>query len=69
MIPHHQGAIDMAKYLEKSTRPELQQLGKDIIVAQQAEINQMQSWLKEWNLSTTETTADSMMKTEGMMME
>ncbi len=50
MIPHHQGAIDMAQYLEQSTRPELQKLGKDIITAQQAEIEQMQKWLVEWNL-------------------
>ena len=50
MIPHHQGAIDMAKYLEKSDRPELQELGKNIITAQQAEIEQMQKWLKDWNL-------------------
>lgn len=53
MIPHHQGAIDMAQYLEKSTRPELQKLGKDIITAQQAEIAQMQNWLVEWNLAGT----------------
>ena len=26
MIPHHQGAIDMARYLEQSARPELQEL-------------------------------------------
>ena len=50
MIPHHQGAIDMAQYLEQSARPELQKLGKDIIIAQQAEIEQMQKWLMEWNL-------------------
>lgn len=55
MIPHHQGAIDMAKYLEKSTRPELQKLGKDIISAQEAEIEQMQKWLIEWNLGGTGT--------------
>ena len=53
MIPHHQGAIDMAQYLEKSERPELQQLGKDIIEAQTKEIEQMQNWLKEWNLVGT----------------
>ena len=65
MIPHHQGAIDMAQYLEKSQRPELQQLGKDIIEAQTKEIDQMQNWLKEWNLgsktSTPSKTMNSMM--------
>lgn len=71
MIPHHQGAIDMAKYLEKSERPELQQLGQDIIAAQTKEIEQMQNWLKEWNLSetgTTQTSTNSMMDMENMMM-
>lgn len=53
MIPHHQGAIDMARYLEQSARPELQELGRNIITAQQAEIEQMQKWLKEWNLAGT----------------
>lgn len=53
MIPHHQGAIDMARYLEQSARPELQELGRNIITAQQAEIEQMQKWLIEWNLVGT----------------
>jgi uncharacterized protein (DUF305 family) len=49
MIPHHQGAVVMAKdLLQKSKRPELQKLAKDIIAAQQAEIQQMQSWKKSW---------------------
>ena len=48
MIPHHQGAIDMAKYLAGSDKPELVKLGADIITAQTAEIEQMQKWLKEW---------------------
>ena len=56
MIPHHQGAIDMARYLEKSQRPELQELGRNIIKAQQAEIEQMQKWLVEWDLAGTGTT-------------
>lgn len=49
MIPHHQGAIDMAEYMVNAKHPELRELWKEIIVAQQAEINQMNIWLEEWN--------------------
>lgn len=48
MIPHHQGAIDMAEYLVDAKHPELQALGTEIIAAQQAEIDQMNAWLLEW---------------------
>lgn len=48
MIPHHQGAIDMAKIvLEKGKDPEVRKLAEDIIKAQEAEINFMQAWLKK----------------------
>ena len=52
MIPHHQGAIDMAKYLVNAKHPELQQMGEEIIAAQQAEIDQMNEWLLEWGYIT-----------------
>jgi uncharacterized protein (DUF305 family) len=49
MIPHHESAIEMARNLQQTTeRPELQQLAEDIIVAQQAEIEQMRQWRDEW---------------------
>lgn len=49
MIVHHQGAIEMAQIVAKSTkRPELKQMANDIISAQTAEITTMQGWLKEW---------------------
>lgn len=51
MIPHHQMAVMMAQMLLSGTdRPEMKQLGQDIIDAQEAEIEQMRSWLKEWSL-------------------
>ncbi|MCH8497933.1 MAG: DUF305 domain-containing protein [Marinobacter sp.] len=46
MIPHHQGAIDMAEVLkDKGSNPGLQTLADEIIAAQRAEIAQMQAWL------------------------
>jgi uncharacterized protein (DUF305 family) len=47
MIPHHQGAIDMAKAeLAHGTDPMLRKLAEDIIAAQEKEIGEMEAWLK-----------------------
>jgi uncharacterized protein (DUF305 family) len=49
MIPHHEGAIIMAKdALAKSDRPEIKQLAQAIVDSQQKEIDQMKQWKKEW---------------------
>lgn len=49
MIPHHQGALEMAKEaLQKSKRPEIKQLANNIIKAQNQEIEQMKKWRKAW---------------------
>lgn len=45
MIPHHQGAIDMAyTQLKYGKDPALKRLAKSIIVAQKKEIRFMQDW-------------------------
>ena len=47
MIPHHQGAIDMARALLLTTEdPELRNLAQGIITEQQSEIRLMQAWLQ-----------------------
>jgi uncharacterized protein (DUF305 family) len=49
MIPHHEGALTMAEEaLEKSDRPEIQQLAQQVIDSQESEINQMNQWKQSW---------------------
>ena len=49
MTPHHQGAIVMAKEaLEKSQRPEIKQLARNIIADQNREIKEMKQWRQAW---------------------
>ena len=48
MIPHHQGAVDMAKIvLAFGKDPEVKKVAEGIINAQEAEITSMKEWLKK----------------------
>ena len=45
MIPHHQGAIDMAKYeLAHGKDPKMLKLARDVVAAQDREIAEMKAW-------------------------
>ena len=47
MLPHHQGAIDMAKVqLLYGKDPQMRRLAQEIITDQHSEIELMQRWLK-----------------------
>lgn len=66
MIPHHQGAIDMANLaLTKATHPELKQLAEAIKTSQSKEIQEMKAWYKQWY--GTEVPATSGMMNMPMM--
>jgi uncharacterized protein (DUF305 family) len=53
MVPHHLGAIAMAKQLlKKGEQPALRQMAEDIINAQTDEIAQMRKWRNAWYGST-----------------
>jgi uncharacterized protein (DUF305 family) len=50
MMPHHQGAVDMAKAVLLYTQdPEIRNLALGIIAEQQNEIKVMQAWLQRHN--------------------
>ncbi|MFO7652142.1 MAG: DUF305 domain-containing protein [bacterium] len=49
MVPHHEGAITMAREAQaKAEHAEVKQLAQAIIDAQQAEIEMMNRWQAEW---------------------
>jgi len=53
MLPHHQGAIDMAKTeLLNGNNPQMRRLAQEIITDQESEIQLMQLWLKQHEASS-----------------
>jgi uncharacterized protein (DUF305 family) len=53
MIPHHQGAVDMAKIVIVFGKdPEIRKLAEEIVKAQETEIAFMQAWLNKQGLAT-----------------
>ena len=70
MVPHHQGAIDMANVaLENAEHPEIQQLAQAIISTQQSEIDELKA-IKQREYGTSEVPTEANpeeMKMMGMM--
>jgi uncharacterized protein (DUF305 family) len=57
MIPHHQGAVDMANLaLSKAKHPELKKLAQAIKTSQTQEIQEMKGWYKTWYGTDVSTT-------------
>jgi uncharacterized protein (DUF305 family) len=55
MMPHHQGAIDMAKAeLLYGKDPVMRRMAEEIVVDQQSEIQAMQLWLSKQPKATPE---------------
>jgi uncharacterized protein (DUF305 family) len=49
MIEHHRAAVDMAKLSEQNAKhEEIKQLSRDIVAAQEKEIQQMRQWQQQW---------------------
>lgn len=67
MIPHHEGAIEMANLaLLNAKTDEVKNLSKNIIASQQKEIDDMKTWYKEWFGEDVSTASNSSsMTTEG----
>jgi uncharacterized protein (DUF305 family) len=55
MIMHHEAAVDMAKLSEsRAQHPEIKELSKNIIQAQEQEINDMKQWQSQWGYQDNE---------------
>lgn len=49
MIEHHEGATSMASLAEtRAKHPEIKQLSKEIITAQEKEMDEMKRWQRMW---------------------
>ena len=49
MIPHHESAIAMANAaLEGSDNPEIREIARAIVGAQEKEIARMEAWRQDW---------------------
>src|SRR5688572_18093275 len=60
MVPHHQLAVDMARLAEqKAVHGELKGMARDIIWAQEDEINRLNIWRKELAASAPDVTPSS----------
>jgi uncharacterized protein (DUF305 family) len=67
MVPHHEGAVEMARIaLERSQRPEIRAMAEEIIAGQDDEIRQMREWRLAW-FGSSDTPPMSEMPSMGAM--
>ncbi len=63
MVAHHQEAVDAAKQLQRSGRPQMREFGRSIVATQSAQIDQMRTWLADWYPGrSTDVTYEPMMR-------
>ncbi|MES2642484.1 MAG: DUF305 domain-containing protein [Myxococcota bacterium] len=67
MVPHHEGAVDMARIaLERAEHPEIKSLAESIIASQEAEVATMSAWRKAWFGSNAAPAQGGSMEHSGM---
>jgi uncharacterized protein (DUF305 family) len=67
MVPHHQGAVEMAKIAQqRAERPEIKELAATIITAQEQEIAQLKQWRQAWFNSDQTPSMNQMPMVPGM---
>lgn len=69
MIPHHEGAIEMSDLLlsKSGIDPEVVELAEQIKAAQGPEIEQLQTWLAEWDVDPDAQPDDHSAHMDGML--
>lgn len=68
MIPHHQGAIDMAKVvLQYGKDAEIKTLAEGVVKAQEGEIAVLNDWLKKIDIATLPASPESVKVNDGAM--
>lgn len=67
MVPHHQGAVEMAKIAqERAEHPEIKEMADAIIASQDEEIIQMKNWRQAWYGSSDTPAMSEMPSLEDM---
>jgi uncharacterized protein (DUF305 family) len=62
MVAHHQEAIRSAAELARSERPQMRQLGRDIVRTQSRQVRMMRNWLAAWYPEQPAATYHPMMR-------